>query len=136
MGHVRHTVHHDLQRNGDLLLDLLGRDSRPLRYDLHVIVRDVGIGFHGKLVERNRAPSEQQQRRREYEKTVLECEINELANHLLGHPYCSTVFWNTSAFDITRSPDLIPRTTSCMLPGSIFPAFTSSRRKRPFPNGV
>ena len=85
MGHVRHAVHHDLERNRDLLLHLLGGDSRPLRDDLDVIVRHVGIRFHRKLVERNRAPPEQQKRRGQHEKAVLQREINQLANHLLLH---------------------------------------------------
>ena len=51
MHHMRDTVHHRLERNGDLLLHLLCGDSRPLRYDLHVVVRNVGIRFHGKLME-------------------------------------------------------------------------------------
>ena len=84
MGDVRHAVHHDLQRNRDLLLHLLGGDSRPLRDDLHVVVRDVGIRFDGKLVERNRAPDKQQQRRSEHQKAVVQREIDKLRESLLG----------------------------------------------------
>ena len=94
MRHMRNAVHHDFERNRDLLLHLLGGDSRPLRDDLDVVVRDVGIGFDRKLMERNRAPDEQQKRRRQHQKAVVQREIDELANH---SPYCSTVFWKTSA---------------------------------------
>ena len=136
MGYVRHAVHHDLKRNRDLLLHLFGGDSRPLRDDLDVIVRDVGIGFDGKLVERDRTPpTNSRTAAASTRKRFVQREIDELANHLFT-PYCSTVFWNTSAFATTWSPGLRPATTSCMLSGSMFPATTSWRRKRPFPSGV
>ncbi len=53
---ARNPVHHDFERNGDLLLDLFGGDSRPLRDDLDVVIGDVGISFHGEIVERDRRP--------------------------------------------------------------------------------
>jgi len=85
MSYVRHPVHHGLEWNRNLLLHLLGGDSWPLRDDLHVIIRDVGIRFDRKLVKRYRAPPEQQKRCGEHEKTILEREINEPSNHLLLH---------------------------------------------------
>ncbi len=58
MSHVGHSVHHDLQRDGDLLLDLLGGDTRPLRDNLHVVVGYVGVRFHRQGMERVAAPYE------------------------------------------------------------------------------
>ena len=58
---------------------------------------------------------------------VVEREIDDPANH--GPlPYCSAVFCNTSAFCTTRRPGAIPEMISCMFPGSMAPAVTSSRR--------
>ena len=85
MHDVRDAVHHDFERNRDLLLDLFRGDSRPLRDDLHIVVRHVGIRFDGKLMERNRAPAKQQERRREDKKAVLQRKIDKFANHLLLH---------------------------------------------------
>ena len=48
---MRNPVHHDLDRNRDLLLDLLGDVSRPLRDDLHVVVGDVGISLHREVMK-------------------------------------------------------------------------------------
>ena len=45
MNHARNAVHHGFERNGDLLLDLLGGDARPLRDDIDVVVGDVRIGL-------------------------------------------------------------------------------------------
>src|SRR5580700_459789 len=129
MRYMRHAIHHDLKRYRDLLLHLFGGDSRPLRNDFHVVVRHVGIGFDGQLMEGNPAPDEQQERSHHHEKAVIQSKIDNLCDH------CSTVFWNTSAFCTNRSPGLIPLTTSWRLPGSMFPAVTSRRLKRPFPSG-
>jgi len=81
MHDVRNAAHNGFEWDGDLLLDLFRRDSRPLRYDLHVIVGYVGIRFDGKLVEGNRAPNNEQQRDGEDEKAILQREIDELTNH-------------------------------------------------------
>ena len=86
--HAGDAVHHDFERNGDLLLDLLRRDSRPLRDDLDVVVRHVRIGFHRKLMERDRAPDKQQDRDRQDQKAILQREIDQLCESF----YCSTVF--------------------------------------------
>jgi hypothetical protein len=51
MRDMRNAIHHDLEWDGDLLLNLFRRNSRPLRDDLHVVVRYVRIGLHGKLME-------------------------------------------------------------------------------------
>ena len=58
---MRDAVHCDFERNRDLLLHFFGGAARPLRDDLDVIVGDVGVGFHRKVVEGDRAPNQQQQ---------------------------------------------------------------------------
>ena len=82
MRDVRNAVHHDFQRNRHLLLDLFRGDSRPLRDDLNVVVRYVGIGFDGKLMEGNRAPAKEQDGRRKDKEAVFQREIYQLADHL------------------------------------------------------
>ena len=78
---VRDAVHGDFQRDGDLLLDLFGGNSRPLRDDLDVVVGHVGIGFDGKLMEGDRSPAEEQDGRGEHEKAILQGEIDEFGDH-------------------------------------------------------
>ena len=85
MHHVRDAVHRGFKRNRDLLLDLLGGDSRPLGDDLNVVVGHVRIGFDGKPVERNDAPDEQQDRKGEHQKAVVQGVVDEAAYHLLLH---------------------------------------------------
>src|SRR5258708_39712849 len=99
MRQMRNSVHADFERNSDLLLDLFGRNSWPLRDDLDVVVGNVRISFNRKLMKGNCTPNEQQQRNRQHDEAVLQGEINNGANH-----YCSTVFCITSAFVTTRSP--------------------------------
>ena len=64
MLHVRDAGHLDLDGDGDLLLNLFGGASGPLRDDLDVVVGDVGVGFDGQVVERDDAPGEEEDRRR------------------------------------------------------------------------
>src|ERR1017187_3455566 len=88
MGYVRHTVHHDLKRNRDLLLHLLGGDSRPLRDDLNVIVRDVGISLNGKSMERGDSPDDQQEGESQNEEAFVQGKVNYSANHyFIAPPY-------------------------------------------------
>src|SRR6516162_5297046 len=103
------SVHLDLDGDGDLLLDFLGRPSRPLRDHLHPRVRHVGIRLDRQVVERDHAPNEEKQSRTEHNEAVVQSEIEECANHC-----CSAVFWNSSAFATTCWPGEIPETTSCM----------------------
>ena len=84
MDDVRDSVHDDFKRNGNLLLDLFGGYAGPLGDDFDVIVGDVGVGFDGKLMERDGAPDEQQESCSEDEKAVVEREIYESANHFGG----------------------------------------------------
>ena len=51
MGHVGDAVQLNFERHRDLLLDFLGRVSRPLGDDLRIGVGDVGIGLNGKIVK-------------------------------------------------------------------------------------
>ncbi len=69
-------VHHVFERYRDLLLDLLRRDSRPLRDDLHIVVRHVRIRFDGKLVERHGTPGKQEKRRCQNQKAIFQGEID------------------------------------------------------------
>ncbi len=85
MNHMGDAVHHRLKRNRDLLLDLFRGNSWPLRDDLDIVIGDVGIGFDGELVERDRSPAKQYECRCEDKKAVLQRKINNLANHLLFH---------------------------------------------------
>jgi hypothetical protein len=78
---VWNSVHHDFQRNRDLLLDLLRGNSRPLRDDLDVVVGNVRIRFDGQLVKRNCAPNQQQRRCGENQNPVLQRKIDKLTNH-------------------------------------------------------
>ncbi len=88
MNHVRDAVHCYFKGNGDLLLDLLGGDARPLRDDFHIIVGHVGIRFDGKLMKRNCAPAKKQDRGSKHHEAVLEREIDKPANHFTVPP-CS-----------------------------------------------
>ncbi len=51
MNDARNAIHRDFKRNRDLLLNLLRRNSRPLRDDLDIVVRHVGISFDRKLMK-------------------------------------------------------------------------------------
>ena len=92
VSYARDAVHHDFEGNRDLLLDLFGRHSGPLRDDLDVVVGHVGVSLHRKLMEGDGAPAQQHQRRRQYEQPVFQGEIYELADHGWGSstaPRCS-----------------------------------------------
>ena len=52
MGEVGNAGHLDLDRDGDLALDLFGAAARPLGDDLDVVVGDVGVGFDGQARKR------------------------------------------------------------------------------------
>ena len=92
---MRDAVHHDFERNRDLLLHFFRGAARPLRDDLHIVVGDVRIGFDGQIVERDPAPDEQQNRERQHQEAVIEREIDQTVRII----YCSAVFWKTRAFE-------------------------------------
>src|ERR1700677_1226698 len=96
MLNVGNSVHLDFDGNRDLLLDLFGSSSRPLRNDLHPGVGDVGIGLDRQVVERNHAPNEKKDCCTEDNEAIVKGEIDERANH------CSSAeFWNSSALATT-----------------------------------
>src|SRR5580692_893183 len=85
MHDVRDAVHHDFERNRDLLLDLFRRNPRPLSDDLDIVVGYIGIRLNGKVTEGNDAPSEKQQGEPQNKQAVAESKINDSTNHLLLH---------------------------------------------------
>ena len=102
---------------GNLLLDLFGRASRPLRDDLDVVVGDVRIGLDGKVVKRDDAPTEEQDGEAKDQPAVVQRKIDETANH-----YWSAVFCSASAFETTCWPTSMPESISCILPGKVVAA--------------
>ena len=98
---MRDAVHHDLERNRDLLFDLFRRNPRPLRNDLYVVVGYIGIGLNGQPLERNDASGKKDQRQSQDEQPVVERKIDDAANHLLLRTYCSTVFCSAKALETT-----------------------------------
>ena len=81
---MRHSRHLNLDRDRDLLFDLLGGASRPLRNDRDIVVGDIGIGFDGKIVERDRSPAGQQDGNGQHDKFVIQRKIYEGPNHSLS----------------------------------------------------
>ena len=73
---MRNSVHHDFERDRHLLLDLLGRDARPLGDDFDVVISHVRVGFDRQLMERNSTPDKQQHREGDYQYPVVEREID------------------------------------------------------------
>ena len=82
VGNARHL---NLDRDGDLLLDLFCGAPRPLGNDLHVVVGNVGIGLDRKIVEGDNAPGKEQDSRTHHEPAIVESEIDEAADHLWSH---------------------------------------------------
>ena len=105
MHDMGNAVHDDFEGNRNLLFDLLGRNSRPLGNDLNVVVGDIGIGLNGQALERDDTGGKKDDGQRQHEQAVAQGEIDDAANHLLGHLiahlYCSTVFCNAKAFETT-----------------------------------
>ena len=133
---VRDAVHHDLERNGNLLFHFFGGAAGPLRDDLDVVVGDVRIGFHRQIVKRNAAPDEQQHGRHHHQKAVVQREIDQRADHIIAVVrclYCSRVLQNQRVAHHLLAR-LEPGRISCISCGSISPPITSTRRKF-FPAG-
>src|SRR6516165_8143383 len=93
---ARYTVHNHFQRNRNLLLDLFRGYPGPLGDDLYVVVGDVRVGVDRQIVERHNSDSDNQERDGQHEEAIVECEIDDTADH-----FCSTVCWNTSALATT-----------------------------------
>src|SRR5260370_8022639 len=85
MYNSRNTVHHDFKGNGDLLLDLFGGDSRPLRDDIDVIIGHVRIRLNRKAVERYDASGKKQEGEGQHDGPMVQGKINNAANHSLLH---------------------------------------------------
>src|SRR5580658_6602189 len=120
---VRHAVHLNFDGHGNLLLHFFCSSARPLGDYLNPRVRNFRVCLNRQSLERDRSPDEQKQHEAQDNEAIVEREIDELANH-----HCSAVFWNSSAFSTTRWPGATPETISCIPPGSISPALTSTRR--------
>jgi hypothetical protein len=57
---VRDAIYGILDRNRNLLFDLLGGNPRPLGDDLDVVIGDVGIGFYRETAKGNDSPDKQE----------------------------------------------------------------------------
>ena len=104
-GEMRNSVHHDFDRNRDLLFHFFRRAAGPLRDDVDVVVRHVGIRLDRQIGERNGAPDQQEDGPQQHQKPVVQREIDDGPNHLCtdcGYrsdimpepipPHCSAVF--------------------------------------------
>src|SRR5579872_2729889 len=129
---MRNSVHHDFERHRYLLFYFFGGTARPLRDYLHIVISNIRVGFYRQIVKGNNAPNKQKNRDRQYQKTIVQRAIDNLANHY----YCSTVFCRTRAFETTCWPGRKPDAISCILPGSIAPPVTSTRRNCPSSAGT
>ena len=114
---MRDTRHLDFGRDRDLLLNVFRGMPRPLRDDVDVVVRDIGIGFDWKVVERNDAPREKQNRPAKNEKAIVQRKVDDPPNHC-----ASSVASNWRTFETTCWPGEMPERISCLFPGSMGPA--------------
>ena len=83
IGEVRDSVHLDFDRNRDQLFHLFCGPARPLRDDGHIVVGDIGIGFHGQGVERDSAPADRENCGSHDHKLVVKRKVYERTNHFL-----------------------------------------------------
>src|SRR5260370_1087043 len=125
MGFVGDAVEGDFQQDGDLLFNLFCSVAGPLRDDLRVGVRNVGIGFDGQIPKRDDAPDEQNQRNAENQDAVAQGEIDEQTNHL---PCSEAAAENASALATSSSPTFAPWRICCT--PSDRPAVCTSRRRK------
>src|SRR5580700_2320680 len=131
MDDSRNTVHHDFHRDGNLLLDLLRRDSWPPRDNVDVVIRHIRICFYGKPVERNHSPGKQKDCDCQYQKAVFQGKVDEPANHRASSVASS---WRTS--DTTCWPGTTPERICWLFPGNMSPALTSTRLNCLSPAGI
>src|ERR1700722_9130197 len=129
---MRNAIQFDFQRNCDLLLDLFGRVSRPLRDDLRVGVGNVGIRLNREIVKRDDAPHEQHQRTTQHHQAVSQSKIDHGADHYCFDSafFSATSVENSSALATTSSPGFTPSRISCMPSGASPSACTATLRKR------
>src|SRR5579859_7053767 len=111
MQQMRNPVHLDLDGNRYLLFNFFRRASGPLRNHLNPGIGDVGISLDRQAVERDHAPNEKQKPDAQHHEAILEGKGDERVDH-----YCSTEFWNSSAFVTTLWPGDIPDLISCAPP--------------------
>src|SRR5271170_3408816 len=136
MLHVGNTGHLDLDRHGDLLLDVLRRTPRPLSDDLDVVVGDVGIGLYRQVMKRDDAPREKQGREAEHQPAVIQRKIDQAPYHRFRLIYWSAEFSSSSALETTCWPGLSPELISCRFPGNMGPPSTATRLNLPSPAGT
>ena len=86
MGQVWNSGHLNFDRNRYLSLDLFGAPAWPLGDDLYIVVRHVGIGFHGQVAKRNDSPRSEYHDATEDQPTIFQRKVDECANHLTGSP--------------------------------------------------
>src|SRR6476660_9493408 len=77
MGDARH-LHFDWNRH--LLFHFLAGPAWPLRDDLHIVIRNVRVGFDRKILERDSAPTNQYGRQHQDQELIAERIIDKCAN--------------------------------------------------------
>src|SRR5260370_35727580 len=87
MCYMRNAIEPDLQGNRYLLLDLFRGDSRPLGYDLDVVIRNVRIGFDRKCMKCDDTGAKKEQRERHHKEPIGKGKIDNSANHFIYRPY-------------------------------------------------
>src|SRR5580704_16202816 len=105
---VRDAGHLNFSRNRYLLFDVFCRMPRPLGNDVYVVVGDIRICFDWKVVKRNNAPREEQKSSTEYEKSIVQCKVDDPSNHCPSRVASS---WRT--FETTCCPGTMPERISC-----------------------
>src|ERR1700733_11296367 len=131
MLHVRDAADRDFNGHRALLLHLFGGAPGPLRNHLDVVVGYVGIRLHRQIMERDGAPDEQQNGKRQNHEPVVKCKINQTTNH-----YWSTVFSSSSALVTTCWPAARPEVTSCFPSAIMAPPTTPTRLNLLSPAGT
>ena len=89
MSHVGNAGHLDFEGDGDLLLDLFGGASGPLRDDLNVVVGNVRVSFDREILERDDSPGEEKDCETEDHPAVIQSKIYETTNHFRSAVFCS-----------------------------------------------
>src|ERR1035438_4440673 len=136
---MRDAVHDNFDRDCDLLFNLFTGAARPLSNHLDVVVCHIGVGFHGKVLERNCAPCQQQDAYRNHQELVSQGVIDKCANHM--RPLCGKLLLALGVEGERivhhllpwRKPgrDLLEFTGDLSEPPATLPPVTSVRRKVP-----
>ena len=77
--------HRNFEGHGDLLLHFFRGAAGPLRDDLDVVVRDVGVSLDGQVMKRDDAPGEKNDGKDEDHQPVVQRKIDKTTDHLLVH---------------------------------------------------